>query len=70
MNNIYHHLININSINYPINSAAFVKLATKCINDLHRKKIIPILVGGSAFYLRSLLKGMYQSKKYSIQQNY
>jgi len=61
MEGIRHHLINISSINNNFNSADFVKIAVPLINDLHQKKTIAILVGGSAFYLRALLKGMYSS---------
>lgn len=59
---IPHHLVNISSAKYPINAADFTNEAKKTIEMLHSKKIIPILVGGSAFYLRALIKGMYETK--------
>lgn len=73
---IAHHLIDNTSIKTPINVAHFRELALPIINELHRDKIIPLLVGGSAFYLRALIKGMYDGPKIpealsaSIQQNY
>jgi tRNA dimethylallyltransferase len=59
--NIEHHLIGITSINSPMNAADFILLAHKTIEDLFSKNKIVILVGGSGFYLRSLLKGMYDA---------
>ena len=58
---ILHHLVNIRSINDPINASDFIKLAYDKIEELQEKNIIPILVGGSAFYIRALVKGMIHS---------
>jgi tRNA dimethylallyltransferase len=60
---IPHYLMNIESINHPLNAADYIELAKSKIDELHQQNIIPILVGGSAFYLRALLKGMYESPK-------
>ena len=43
-----------------MNANRFIELATNLVEDLHRRKIVPILVGGSAFYIRALIKGMYE----------
>lgn len=56
-----HHLIDISSAKSPLNAHEYIQLAEKEIELCHEKKIIPILVGGSAFYLRALIKGMYES---------
>jgi len=58
-----HHLIDCASIFDPINAADFVLNAKKLIQELHKKNIIPILVGGSPFYVRALIKGMYLAKE-------
>ncbi len=58
---VKHHLIDIASAHHPINAADYVKFAKDKIEELHHNNIIPILVGGSGFYLRALIKGMYQS---------
>ncbi len=57
---IIHHLIDIQSIKNEINASDFVALAKLKIQELQSKNIIPILVGGSAFYLRALIMGMYE----------
>ena len=59
---IKHHLVNINSIDNEINASDFVELAQETMLSLLDKEITPILVGGSTFYLRALLKGMYESE--------
>lgn len=61
MNSVEHHLVNVDSIKNEINANDFVKLAEDKINELFSQGKIPILVGGSTFYLRSLIKGMYES---------
>lgn len=58
---IEHHMIDIESIKSPMNAAQFIKIGEKIILDLMKEDKIVILVGGSAFYLRALLKGMYES---------
>lgn len=60
-NAVPHHLINIRSISEPLNAADYAKIANTVIDELHQKGKIPILVGGSGFYLQAVLKGMYPS---------
>lgn len=57
-----HSLIDIVSIQDDFNSSHFINLAEQEIEKLHSNGIIPILVGGSAFYLRALVKGMYETE--------
>lgn len=61
MDGITHHGISITSIKTNYNAADFVDFALPKLNELWRKGIIPILVGGSPFYIRALIKGMYDS---------
>lgn len=64
---IEHHMIDIESIKSPMNAAQFIKIGEKIILDLMKENKIVILVGGSAFYLRALLKGMYESPTPSLE---
>lgn len=59
--NITHHMVDVASISSPMNAADFIKMGDQIIADELAKDKICILVGGSAFYLRALLKGMYES---------
>ena len=58
---IDHYMIDIESIKSPMNAAQFIKKGEAIITELLEKGQTVILVGGSAFYLRALLKGMYES---------
>jgi tRNA dimethylallyltransferase len=62
---VTHHLIDVANVQTPLNASDYVDMAEKKIDQLHAKGIIPILTGGSAFYLRALIKGMYDSPKVS-----
>lgn len=61
MKNIEHFMVGIESISSPMNVANFIKIGEELINKLMNEGKCVILVGGSAFYLRALLKGMYES---------
>lgn len=58
---IEHHMIDIESINSPMNASGFIKKGEEVIHELFKQDKVVILVGGSAFYLRAILKGMYES---------
>lgn len=58
-----HHLIDICSINNEMNANTFCERAHTIIEGLHEKEIVPIITGGSAFYIRALIKGMGPSAK-------
>ncbi len=60
-----HLLIDLCSAKEPMNAHDYIQLAEEKILSCHKKGEIPILVGGSAFYLRALIKGMYESTKVS-----
>jgi tRNA dimethylallyltransferase len=59
---IVHHLIDISSVQTPLNAADYAKKAINLINKLHKENKIVYLVGGSGFYLQAVLKGMYDSE--------
>ena len=63
---IEHYLIDITSIASPMNAAEFIAIGQNKIEELFAQNKTVILVGGSAFYLRALLKGMYRSAKVSV----
>ncbi len=63
MAEVKHHLINIKNPDEKYNAGDFVKDADKIINDLHSKNKIPIIVGGTAFYIKSLIFGLFKSQE-------
>lgn len=62
MQNIKHHLIDIAELDEIVDAFKFSQMATTIIEQLVNNKKIPILVGGSGFYLRALIKGMYKGE--------
>ncbi len=67
LNSVDHELINICSIHNKINAFDFITKANKIIKGHLENKNIIFLVGGGAFYLRALIKGMYSSKENSLE---
>jgi len=56
-----HHLFAFRSIDESLNAADFSRLALPIIQEIHLRQKPVILVGGSGFYLKALLQGMYES---------
>lgn len=54
-----HHLINTHSIGERSTISSFIVQAEDMIKKLFKEKTIPLLVGGSPFYLRGFMKGIY-----------
>ncbi|MDP1835896.1 MAG: tRNA (adenosine(37)-N6)-dimethylallyltransferase MiaA [Chlamydiales bacterium] len=52
-----HHLIDICDVTQPITVMDFYDVAVKAIQGVIERKAIPIVVGGSGFYLHALLYG-------------
>ena len=58
---IPHHLVGIVSIRHSFNAFEFSRLAKEVIEKIFTEGKTPLLVGGSGFYLRALVKGMITS---------
>ena len=56
MMGIKHHLIDILDPSEDFNIALFVKLAREAIADIRSRGKMPIIVGGTGFYIQALLK--------------
>ncbi len=55
-----HHLYNILEPDQPINAGLFIKMADERIKDIFSRGKIPIVVGGTGLYLKTLIKGIAQ----------
>jgi len=55
---IPHHLINLYDIEQKLDVYNFVELAEKAIAEIHSRGKLPIIAGGSGFYIRALLYGL------------
>lgn len=59
---ITHHLINLISIEEEFDVAEFNRRAQEVIQEIHARKHIPIIVGGSGLYMQILLDGIFEGK--------
>ncbi|MBI5098343.1 MAG: tRNA (adenosine(37)-N6)-dimethylallyltransferase MiaA [Nitrospirae bacterium] len=55
-----HHLINILSPDQTFSAGMFKEESTKIVNGLHVRNKIPIIVGGTGLYIRSLTQGLFE----------
>jgi tRNA dimethylallyltransferase len=55
---IPHHLIDILSPDQELTAGAYSHLARTVLDDLRAKRKVPIVVGGTGFYLKALLDGL------------
>lgn len=58
MRDIPHYLLDIASPKRKFSVVRYRKLALKAINKIHQKGKIPILCGGSAFYIQAIIEGI------------
>ena len=55
---IKHHLYGVVDLNEKFSTGQWLELVVKKINNIHKKKKIPILVGGTGLYFQSLVDGL------------
>lgn len=58
MRSIFHHLLSVASPKRKFTVAQYQKLAQKAINKIYRKRKVPFLVGGTGFYIQSVVDGI------------
>lgn len=58
MQGVKHHLLDILEPDEEFNVAVFQKLAREAIEDICSRRQVPILTGGTAFYIQALLYGI------------
>lgn len=56
---IPHHLLDAVNPSTQFTAAEFVKLALKAINLVHKKKRLPLIVGGTGLYIKALIDGLF-----------
>lgn len=55
---IRHHLIDVASVDEHFTAGDYQRLARQAIASIHARGKLPIVVGGTGFYLRALLEGL------------
>ncbi|MBV9346132.1 MAG: tRNA (adenosine(37)-N6)-dimethylallyltransferase MiaA [Gammaproteobacteria bacterium] len=53
-----HHLVDVCEPTESYSAGRFVRDALRCIGEIHARRRIPLLVGGTMLYLRALLDGL------------
>ena len=61
--NIKHHLYGIIDLTKKFSTGQWLKLVIKTINDVRKRKKIPIIVGGTGLYFQSLISGLVKIPK-------
>ena len=56
--NIKHHMYGVVNVNKKFSTGQWLKAAIKKINEIKKRKKIPILVGGTGLYFQSLINGL------------
>lgn len=65
LNTVKHHLIDFLDPNIEYSAGKFADDATKVIKKLYESDIIPIVCGGSAFYIKALFDGLFDEENKS-----
>lgn len=58
MESVRHHMIDVLNPQDPFSVALFCEMASKCIDDIYERGKLPIIVGGTGFYIQALLYGI------------
>lgn len=56
---VRHHLIDVVPPTGIFTAGDYLRLARQVLNEIHSRKRLPIVVGGSGLYLRALLEGLF-----------
>jgi tRNA dimethylallyltransferase len=58
---IPHHLIDLVDPDGDFDAAAFAQMAREKVMQLHHRRIMPFVVGGTGLYIKALLQGLFHS---------
>ena len=56
-----HHLIDILTPEMPYDARRFEKQARRAIEDIHQRGKLPFIVGGTGFYIKALVHGLFDA---------
>jgi tRNA dimethylallyltransferase len=59
LNEVKHHFIDILNPDEYFSAGVFAEEAEKCINDIYLKNKLPLVVGGTGLYIKSLFEGLF-----------
>jgi tRNA dimethylallyltransferase len=57
LNQVKHHLVDVVEPDFPFSATVFKNIGTSAISDIYHSNKIPILAGGTGFYINALIYG-------------
>jgi tRNA dimethylallyltransferase len=60
LRDVRHHLINLLLPQESFSAGMFKKIAVEVIDKLHKKEKIPLVVGGTGLYIKTLTRGLFE----------
>jgi len=57
---VKHHMVNLLSPGESFSAGLFKKMAIRIIDDLHSKNKVPVIVGGTGLYIKTLTRGLFE----------
>jgi tRNA dimethylallyltransferase len=58
---VRHHLIDILDPDESFDAAQFARMGREIVRGLHRRRKVPVIVGGTGLYIKALLAGLFRS---------
>ncbi len=55
---IVHHLIDVMDATDDLSAGAYARMAGEALNEIRSRNVLPVLVGGTGFYLRAVINGL------------
>ncbi len=59
---VRHHMIDVVDPDAPFDAARYAEMASDCIHRLDRAAILPVVAGGTGFYIKALLFGLFDAR--------
>jgi len=69
MDGIPHHLIGILDLSQKISAGEYVKMASEVVTEIESRKKVPIMVGGTNFYVDAFINGLSPVPEISVEDN-
>lgn len=59
---VVHHMIDVVDPDAPFDAARYASMATDCIHRLREGALLPVVAGGTGFYIKALLFGLFDAR--------
>ena len=69
MDGIPHHLTGILDLSQKISAGEYIRMASEVINEIEKRNKIPIMVGGTNFYVDAFINGLSPVPQISVEDN-